>query len=117
MKLDRNINKDGKGKYALIQLRKVEVGSKDWIILCDLASRGILEWGSVGSPDEFFLFKLKDIFSDAGLRGYEDAVLSASNKCVNTDEAQSKSLMEYAREIQSLRGRAGILSEFCKLPD
>lgn len=53
MKMDRNINKDGRGKYALLNLRRDRV-----------------EWGAVGNEDEFFVIKLKDVGALAALAAY-----------------------------------------------
>ena len=57
MKLDRNINSDGKGKYALINLRTNKV-----------------EWGVVDSEEEFFVLKLKDRHSMVALIAYANSV-------------------------------------------
>ena len=54
MKLDRNVNPDGKGKYALINLRTNQV-----------------QWGD---GDQFFVIKYKDEFAAPALRAYADAV-------------------------------------------
>ena len=56
MRLDRNVNNDGKGKYALINLRTNKV-----------------EWGE-NLEDEFFVIKLKDKHAAAALRAYADSV-------------------------------------------
>lgn len=56
MKLDRNINADGKGKYALINLRTNKI-----------------EWGD-SEDDEFFVIKLKDKHAAAALRAYAGSV-------------------------------------------
>jgi hypothetical protein len=56
MKLDRNVNKDGLGKYALINLRTNKI-----------------EWGRAGEEDEFFVIKLKDVNAHAALRAYAKA--------------------------------------------
>ena len=55
MKLDRNSNPDGKGKYTLINNRtnKVEYGDTP--------------------EDEFFVIKLKDKYANAALAAYSDA--------------------------------------------
>lgn len=53
MKMDRNVNKNGKGKYALLNLRKDKI-----------------EWGYVGAEDEFFVIKLKDKHAKAALIAY-----------------------------------------------
>lgn len=116
MKLDRNINKDGKGKYALIQLRKVDAGSEAEGLLLRLHELGCLEWGCVGKPDEFFVIKLRDKYAQEGLSAYSAAVAKDASKYAN-DEDKSRSIMQWAIQVQSLCQRAGILSEFCKDPD
>jgi hypothetical protein len=55
MKLDRNSNSDGRGKYAFFNLRTNQV-----------------EWGD--TPEEFFVIKLKDEFAFEALSAYADAV-------------------------------------------
>jgi hypothetical protein len=57
MKMDRNINPDGRGKYAVLNLRTNRI-----------------EWGCVGDEDEFFLIKLKDRNAKAALLAYADAI-------------------------------------------
>ncbi len=57
MKLDRNINPDGRGKYALIKLRELYIDHGD-------------------TPDtEFFVIRLKDKYAEAALRAYADAAI------------------------------------------
>lgn len=56
MKLDRNINDDGRGKYALINLRTNKV-----------------EWGNEPGND-FFVIKLKDRHAADALRAYADSI-------------------------------------------
>lgn len=56
MKLDRNVNPDGLGKYALFNLRTNTV-----------------EWGVAYSDDEFFVLKLKDCYASAALYAYARA--------------------------------------------
>jgi hypothetical protein len=76
MKLDRNINKDGRGKYALIQLRKVgPVPAKevqDAIQL--LHDWNIIHWGNESPGDQFFVVKYKDQFALGALEGYCAAI-------------------------------------------
>lgn len=55
MKLDRNINPDGKGKYALLNLRTNKI-----------------EWG-VTPDEEFFVIKLKDKYAAPALDAYAKA--------------------------------------------
>jgi hypothetical protein len=55
MRLDRNVNPDGRGKYALINLRTNQV-----------------EWGDKAA-DEFFVLKLKDKYAMTALDAYAQA--------------------------------------------
>lgn len=55
MKLDRNINPDGRGKYALINLRTNQV-----------------QWGGADG-EQFFVLKYKDRFAAPALRAYAKA--------------------------------------------
>lgn len=105
MKMDRNLNADGRGKYALLNLRRVsENGAPEVREALDvLTEAGVLEWGFVGDQDEFFVMKLKDINAPGGLVGYA--------------ESAAKSDPEWAGEVRSMVARAGINSPFCKVPD
>lgn len=71
MKLDRNINQDGKGKYELIHLRG-ELTDDERRAISILVNSGRIRNTSVGAPDEFFLIKLKDEFAYAALIAYAD---------------------------------------------
>lgn len=112
--MDRNMNDDGTGKYAVINLRKLnEVCGHAGVFerwspaveqaLKTLEEVGALEWGRVGEPDEFFLIKLKDLFASGALRGY-----AAMADGVDP---------EWAAEVRELLTRAGIDSPFCQRPD
>ncbi len=101
MKLDRNINPDGRGKYALINLRNNTV--------C---------WGG---DDQFFVIKYKDMFASAALHAY---AIAAKHKAITLEAMakepafrswkaekrkllkQAKSLREYATEIYEEAERA-----------
>lgn len=113
MKLDRNINKDGHGKYALINLRT-----------------NMVEWGGPGGG--FFVIKLHDKFAPDAFEAYAKAVrkeakaLSVKSRKRTEDtpevdaqkdefEQQSLSLYEYAQEIDSLAGHARATIQ--KIPD
>lgn len=111
MKLDRNATKDGDGKYAILNLRRLRgLGPGDGSLppeieraVTDLEAAGILEWSVKGEADEAFVMKLKDKWSEAGIRAYADAA---------QDEDP-----EYAQEVRELARRAGKNSPFCKRPD
>lgn len=87
MKLDRNINPDGKGKYRLWDERK-----QAWVDDC-----------GPGQEHEYFVLMLKDVNSTGALREY------AAN--IHLDDA------EFAAEVNDLADRAGVNSPFCKAPD
>ena len=53
MRLDRNVNANGMGKYAILNLRT-----------------NTIEWGRTGEADEFFVIKLRDCHAPAALNAY-----------------------------------------------
>ena len=112
--MDRNINDDGLGKYAVINLRRLNETSGHYSTferwppkiaeaLKTLDDAGVLEWGRTGEPDEFFLLKLKDVNAEHALIAYAD-------QANITDK-------EFAGEVYELAQRAGANSPFCKHPD
>jgi hypothetical protein len=118
MKLDRNINQDGKGKYALVRLRNIEVGSAAWECLRQLHRWGHLDYGEPGASDEFFVIKLRDKYAADGLGGYADAVMADAHKhAAEGDGSKYSELMQYATEVQRMTLRSGALSAWCKEPD
>ena len=117
MKLDRNDEGSGRwpgtGKYALVLLREVEnyrqgtfgeLPQKLVDAFETLEELGILDMGAVNTPSEFFVMRLKDRYSKAGLRAYAEAAALDDN-------------MEWSREVQELADRAGIDHPHCKRPD
>lgn len=113
MKLDRNINPDGAGKYALLKLRVLDDCREGPFRdlpphLADaihaLEAAGILDWGLHGTEGEFFVIRLKDKYAQGALAEYAHA-------CELDGE------FEFGREVRSLAGRAGKDSPFCKRPD
>lgn len=114
MKLDRDINPDGCGKYAILNLRKLNQVCpgiqpfQRWSpevaqALKTLEEAGALEWGQPGAQDEFFLIKLKDKYAAAALETY-----AAAARCDDP---------EYADAVLALAERAGPNNPFCKNPD
>lgn len=102
MKLDRNLNLDGGGKYALVNMRKLRA-TEDGAVLAameTLTKAGIIHYGaSDGGPGEqFFVMKYKDKFTARALLGYHEAILETLAVCVNPD--MMASLKEYAAEIR-----------------
>jgi hypothetical protein len=114
MKLDRNINSDGRGKYALLLLRKLDefegpgaFAGIDPTILAAIATLegfGLIDWGLTGTDREFFLIRLKDKYAAKALASYAAA-------------AHSDGEAEYAGEVYEMATRAGEASPFCKRPD
>lgn len=109
MKLDRNINSNGTGKYAIINLRKligITSGQMQFDVqsaLNKLESAGVLEWGTVGGPDECFLIKLKDRHAHAALTAYAQDARPFDS--------------EWADQVLEMTKRAGPNSPYCKIPD
>lgn len=92
MKLDRNVNSDGRGKYALINLRSNKV-----------------QWGWESPGDQFFVIKYKDRFARFALAAYADAVSDfARTVCPESLRAE---LEEYASEIRAEAKLAADLDE------
>lgn len=117
MRLDRNINSDRMGKYALINLRTNKV-----------------EWGD---DDQFFVIKYKDKFAAKALAAYSEAVwdyvlgLREQIRVMRNNgpkrnkhwalelerlEVQASEYAEYAEEIKK---EAGVAADTVnrKLPD
>jgi len=90
MRLDRNLNTDGKCKYALIERQK----------------NNHVEYGLPGTENEFFVIKLKDRHAQAALIGYLQSLTSQ-------DEYDA----EYAMDIKELAKRSGPDNQWCKDPD
>lgn len=108
MKLDRNVNTDGQGKYALLNLRRLDDLSpadnrSTYLLLAVLERRGVLQYGNVGQEDEFFLLKLRDRHSRPALMAYADSIRGSDP--------------EFAAEVYEMAGRSGPLNPFCKDPD
>lgn len=107
MRLDRNVNTNGRGKYAVVKLRKLpdDPGKR---ADCEhamriLANNSMLFMDKPGDENEFFVLMLKDNFSGAALYTYA--------------EVTSDVLPEYSSDVKELARRAGPLSPFCKVPD
>lgn len=112
MKLDRNINPNGMGKYAVLKLRMLEafreqapfgdIAAPIAKALETLEAAGILDWGNTPDTD-FMLIRLKDRYAQAALRAYALAA--------HLDDP------EYAKEIGDMAERSGPSHPFCKRPD
>lgn len=96
MKLDRNINKDGTGKYALLLLRKIlklDEHSKEAVLsaMSVLHSEGILDYGEYDET-EFFVLRLRDA-------GASTALFAYSNFFTHSD-------LEWSEEVGALAEKA-----------
>ncbi len=113
MKLDRDLpGNAGRGKYALLLLRRLENYSHGTFQELDksiesairtLDRAGLLDWGNSNTESEFFLIRLKDKYASEALEAY-------ANEAGKDDP-------EYADEIRKLADRAGPKSSWCKRPD
>lgn len=109
MRLDRNIN--GHGKYAIINLREIErIGGIAHGHNPDIAHalrileiNDLIEYGNLGSENEFFVIKLKDKNASHALQGYAAAALRDD--------------LEFANEVMALALRSGANHPNCKKPD
>lgn len=105
MKLDRNLNPTGKGKYALINMRKIDGDPRtpEELAAAILAHPEAVEWGETGGDNEFWLIKLKDQYAQAALVAYAEAAAADD--------------IEFAAEVERLAMRAGPDHPLCKRPD
>lgn len=94
MRLDRNANPDGKGKYALIKLRVDDIRHR--IKIPNLVTAAVLvDAIDLGDKPEteFFVIRLKD-------KNAANALMAYSVSCKQDDP-------EFSREIHALAMRAG----------
>jgi hypothetical protein len=106
MKMDRNLNADGRGKYALLLMRNYPNGTRKAAVdaaMQTLADVGMLDYGEAGSPSEFFVIRLRDKFAECALRAYAAMAMLSDG--------------EWASEVDELADRSGIHSPHCKTPD
>ena len=94
MRLDRNENSTGAGKYALLHLRRARAAMTPEIsaAITVLDKAGLIEWGKRGEDDEFFAIKLKDRSAPAALHAY-------ANDAVDYDS-------EFAYDVSAMATRA-----------
>ncbi len=119
MKLDRNINSNGRGKYGkygLIKNREfkayllkandgqdgVKAAAEVVKAIVTLEKAGIIDWGDTPET-EFFAIRLKDKYASKALLGYAYA-------CIHDD-------IEYSRDVFRLSLRSGLSHPNCKRPD
>ncbi len=115
MKLDRNLNADGRGKYALLKLRRLaeidtpghpahiyRTGVRHALRL--LESCGILDWGNT-VDSEFMVIRLRDRCARTALQAYADGARNLLDD------------PEYAAEIEDMARRSDPNHPNCKAPD
>jgi len=122
MKLDRNINPDGKGRYALIHLRKCtptieESGLLGKILICDA------EAVSFGNPngdtpgEQFFVLKYKDKFASEALNAYAGSVRNEAWRLRGLDQIdEAEQLEEFASEVEEEARKARALGHKTPTP-
>ncbi len=97
LQLDRNINKDGRGKYALIKIRVLDGFAKDtpeWEAFWLLQKSGVLCLGNESAGDQFFVMKYKDRFTCYALAAYAEAIRDYLRKT-----GERGSLAEFQQQI------------------
>ena len=129
MKLDRNTNRGGRGKYALVNMRKlipiIELGSKcgscvrledraDLNAFNRLVSRGIITLGNETPGDQFFVMKYKDKFTADGLRAYAMSVARELKREDLTTKERSE-LSEFCAQMSDEANEAQKLGN--RIPD
>jgi hypothetical protein len=119
MKLDRNVNPNKEGKYALIKVRKIkELSPENYVTVTEmldfLHDHGVLQWGNECPDQQFFVMKYGDRFTAPALMAYsQSARLSACSP--EFGNATHHSLLEYADQIQDEAIEAYQVGK--KLPD
>lgn len=84
MRLDRNINDDGKGKYALVKIRQQPgpIPFKCHQAVETLEAAGLVDFGR--TPDsEFFVIKLRDKYAAPALVSYANAAMADDPEYAN----------------------------------
>lgn len=104
MKLDRNTNPDGRGKYALLLLRNLAAASPSVKREIEdafkvLSEHGLLDFGDQPGQ-QFFVIRHKDKFAAKAFYAYAEAVHLEADAAPHSDTARS--LYEYASEIRAL---------------
>lgn len=122
MTLDRNTNVGGRGKYALVHMRKLipaldlvakiearkcitEKWSMDDVRDAEaferLVESGIITLGNESPGDQFFVMKYKDCFTASGLHAYAIAVKGRATalRKHNSNNPMSEELDEYAEQM------------------
>lgn len=74
MRLDRNTNADGRGKYAIVKLRPA-AGLNAQACINLLERAGLLSYGTKPG-EEFFVMKLTDKYAGWALKAYAQAAVN-----------------------------------------
>lgn len=79
MKLDRNINQDGRGKYALIKLRETSLNASHKALAIAESKMLVVEPYAVDFGDsedtDFFVIRLKDKYAAPALHAYGESAM------------------------------------------
>lgn len=122
MKLDRNLNPNGRGKYALIHMRKLE--DKTPAMLEARAGKATLDITVPANAvttgretnGQFFVLKYADVFAEPALRAYADSVRAFADGMRFGDESEYRDLVEFAAEVEREADAARDIQSK-KLPD
>lgn len=118
MKLDRNINKDGRGKYALVNQRELAGFAEDSnvrIAFEILKKHRVVTLGNENPGEQFFVMKYKDIFTAPALAAYARAIRDYLREHDDLNNVARGSLQEFMLEIMEEAKRASIAG--AKIPD
>lgn len=98
MKLDRNLpENNGRGKYALVLLRKINQRPEVIAALKTLCEAGVLDYGNTESTD-FFVIRLKDKYAAPALDAY-------GSEAEYDDKEYAKEIFALADTARSLPNR------------
>lgn len=104
MKLDRNKNPDGRGKYAVINLRKVDDSTYNEMLenrrdkTAFALDSDCLQLGDE-KDGQFFVLKYKDVFAAPALRAYARACRRYATEAPAVGKDEKAELLEFADEI------------------
>jgi ribulose-5-phosphate 4-epimerase/fuculose-1-phosphate aldolase len=118
MKLDRNINKDGRGKYALVNIRELDGFAEDSAVRNAfeiLRKHGVVTLGNENPGQQFFVMKYKDRFTAPALFAYARAIRDYVRENDGLNNVARGSLLEFRSEIEEEAKRASILGT--EIPD
>lgn len=109
MKLDRNKTKQGRGKYAIVRLRKLKgripMEGGNYVV-----PKQFLDFGTRPGT-EFFVMRFRDRFTAPALAAYAHAIRERiaeieQGVCKDADKYEREDLLEYAMEIEALVRKA-----------